>query len=373
MARPSKKTLELREKIIGLNIFKRDNEVYTSFEKIATIEKPTYLFSSLCSFRDDNNYGIHKKNYKALVKRYDGFILKIDDNMTESLKHFYLFNELKIFENIASINKILAETYLLNVIVCKRVTKLLENHQDIKKPYFVINEIDSNLTLKILKKTLSKERYNYYLDEYKENIRIDLLLKNGVFLAEPLTEQETQKILKEILKYEYRIDKTIIIKTPTFCDINDLTDNRCNKNVFAELDLTKPKEEILEYVSKLKDDFDDDDSKFPNIYELLGEDQKVFNCDSKQCEIYKDARSLKPISGRLTDILFIYDCKKVNEILGADVLTNEYITDEINKYWQDIKNISTDGFRSIDEYYSIAKGYIDNQRYKDYLSGIQQQ
>jgi len=372
MARPSKKTLELRKKIIELNIFKRDSEIYTSFERVATIEKPTYLFSSLCSFRDDNNYGFYKKIYKALVKRYAGFIFKIDDNMEESLEDFYLFNELKIFENIASIDKILAETYLLNVIVCKRITKLLENHQDSKEPYYVINEIDSNLTLKILKKALSKERYNYYLDEYKENIRIDLLLKNGVFLAEPLTEQEIQKILKEISKYEYRIDKTIIIKTPTFCDINDLTDNRCNKNVFAELDLTKPKEEILEYVSKLKDNFDDDDSKFQNIYELLGEDQKVFNCNSKQCEIYKDTRSPKPISGRLTDILFIYDCKKVNEILGTDILTNEYIIDEINRYWIDIKNISNDKFHSLDEYYAIAKDYIDNKQYKDYLSGIEQ-
>jgi len=42
MARPNKKTLELRTKILELAIFKRDNKIYTSFEESCDITNKYY-------------------------------------------------------------------------------------------------------------------------------------------------------------------------------------------------------------------------------------------------------------------------------------------------------------------------------------------
>jgi len=351
MARPSKKTLELRKKIIDLGIFKRDSEIYMSFEEkslhISNKYTEPYNFCFECSLRT-NITGDYINEVSEIVLQ-----LKLDDIMKTD-----------IFQRVQKLSKNLSVYY--SELLAKR-----EFHNNIPKTteYYITH----NIELFILKNSLSEERFNYFIENSSSLELTEMINKNeenNNYIKKGLTDSELKRIRSALKNNGYSAYNSLILSVSGDLIDSTLNTNR-NKRIYTELDLTKPKEEILEYVSKLKDDFDNDPSQFQNAYELLGGKQEIFSCDIKDCNIYKDTRSLKPISGRLADVLFIYDCKKVNEILGADVLTNEYITDEINKYWQDIKNISTDGFRSIDEYYSIAKDYIDNQRYKDYLSGIQ--
>ncbi|WP_151900543.1 hypothetical protein [Sulfurimonas hydrogeniphila] len=346
MARPSKKTLELRKKILDTEIFKRDNSIYETLNDIAQDSNKysiAYYFSLKCFSRNPDR---GRGNIVADI---------IEEKMKSDLRKEQAYILLR------NLNEDIAEYYLT---VLKDEKLFYQDKEMINNKYFIENELE----VAIIKNALSKDRTKYFFNELISLTLNDMT--DNEFIDFPLTKIEKNEIINSLNEHGWRADKTIIHLSVLPNEIESILNDNKNKNVFAELDLTKSKEEILEYVSKLKDDFDDDPSQFPNAYEFLGEKQEVFSCDLKQCDIYKDTRSLKPINGRLSDVLFIYDCKKVNEILGADVFTNEYITDEINRYWQEIKNISTDGFHSLDEYYALAKEYINNQKYKDYLTGI---
>ena len=387
MARPSKKTLELRKKIIDLGIFKRDSEVYTSFDNLkieSSFELP-YLFCIECLARrchcKDFTKSFHGKMLNARAvsffnKKTDIMHINVFDGIYKVLiedeqpQNYYYASA----DTLSKINEYLSKYFLITYISSKATSIKAKDYFENKEDYhFITNEIDSSKVKKILKNALSPERYEYFLQQYGDNINIEDIARTDMFFVDenPLTTQEKQNILKELNanEDEYKIDKTIISLKQTPFPSDVIVNKSKNKNVFAELDLTKPKEEILEYISKLKDDFDNNHLKFKNIYEILGESQDPYYCDLKNCDVLK-SKNPKPMTGRFADILFIYDCKKVNKILEADILTNEYIIDEINRYWIDIKNISTDKFHSLDEYYAIAKNYIDNEEYRSYLSGV---
>jgi len=386
MARPSKKDIELRNKIIELCIFKRDSETYTNFDNLkneSNFELP-YLFCIECFARrvhcEDFTKSFHGRMLNARAIRFfnktETMYEAVFDTVHKALiedeqpqNHYYAgANEL------LNINKYLSKYFLVTYISSRTTSIQAKNYSENKDKYhFIANEIDSSKVKKILKNSLSKERYEYFLQQYGDNINIENIARTDVFFMDenPLTTKEKKNILKELNNNEdeYKIDKTIISLKKIPFPSDSIIDKKKDKNVFAELDLTKPKEEILDYVSKLKDDFDNNHLKFKNIYEILGESQDPYYCDLKNCDVLK-SKNPKPMTGRFADILFIYDCKKVNKFLGADILTNEYIIDEINRYWIDIKNISNDKFHSLDEYYAIAKDYIDNEQYKSYLSGV---
>ncbi len=386
MARPSKKTLELRKKIIELNLFKRDNEVYINFDNLKneSIFELPYLFCIECFARrvhcEDFTESCHGKMLNARAVRFFNKTETIYESVLDTVHKIITEDEQLQNHYYTSANKLLnidkhLSKYFLVTYISSRTTSIqAKNYFDNKEHYhFITNEIDSSKVKKILKNALSPERYEYFLQQYGDNINIEDIARTDMFFVDenPLTTQEKQNILKELNanEDEYKIDKTIISLKQTPFPSDVIVNKSKNKNVFAELDLTKPKEEILEYISKLKDDFDNNHLKFKNIYEILGESQDPYYCDLKNCDVLK-SKNPKPMTGRFADILFIYDCKKVNKILEADILTNEYIIDEINRYWIDIKNISTDKFHSLDEYYAIAKNYIDNEEYRSYLSGV---
>ena len=139
-----------------------------------------------------------------------------------------------------------------------------------------------------------------------------------------------------------------------------------HKNYFIEVDLTKPKEDIIKYIETIKDEFDDDPSKFDNIHDKLGLIPEIFQCSIKDCEIFTLGKrgTNKPINGIMADILFIYDCCKVG-------LSKKYIIGEINRYWNNIKKINTDEMSesTYRKYKKIAIDYIENQKYECYLTG----
>lgn len=361
MARPSKKTIEMRDNIKELKIFKRDNEIYTNYEKF--LEKQTnegynyltpYHFCLACSHRIPN----HKlKKYR--VNRILNYTL-YNGNKTEPPANYMACSELtKINSEIGSYFAIITFSSVFYSAHSKLKLKSMPH-------YYLTHEINAD----IIKEALSTDRWNYFERETGGYFELSDMMGKWL-IEEPLTEVEMKKIIECADKRIGTPFKTIVNRRMIREHMEDIGGNNRNKNAFVELDLTKPIEEIISYVKMLKSDFDNNPDKFKNGYEVLGEEHKVYKCDLKNCEVYK-AKSPKPIHGRLADILFIYDCMNVNKILGADVLTKDYIIDEITTYWRDTKNISTESFYSFDEYYAVAKEYIDNERYKDYLSGIKQ-
>ena len=139
-----------------------------------------------------------------------------------------------------------------------------------------------------------------------------------------------------------------------------------HKSALVKIDFTKPIQEIIAFVSKIKNDFDNDSSKIKSLDEYLGIEQakETYSCDLTNCDIYKSGTT-KPLSGRLSDALFIYDCKKLG-------LTKEYILSEINRYWNEVKNLNRDKMseNTYREYLNFAKKQIDEKGYKDFLEGV---
>lgn len=350
MARPTKEIEELRHRIIKLDIFKRDNKIYTYFEdkflnnKIDRYVVP-YYFCEECSIRANGDsltikefsklFSENKESYEELLK-----ILKELENIDISITEYYM-----------NIN---VDNYYLS------------NSNWDKARY---NEYDFRVELnyELVKRALGEKRTNELVED--TGLILDYMLDDS-FTYKYLKNEEKEKLLKSLDEKIGAGYKVIIERLATSLIPEDIIEHNRNKKVYAELDLTKSKEELIEFVSKLKDDFDEDPSKFPNAYELLGVKQEVIKCNLKDCEIYKEPKSLKGLSGRLSDVLFIYDCKKVNKLLGGNVLIEDYIIGEIERYWREVKKISNDGFYSLKEYEKIGIDFIDNEEYKDYLSGV---
>ena len=297
MGRPTKEAKLKREKIINLGLHKRDNLLYTDFEeRTEKLSKAitSHIFCGEC----------HKRIVDSTI-----FSPKKDEK-------FIFRKKYKSLED--------------------KFYSLLDIDKDIFYYYYYIHQSDNN-------SFLDDDSHKFYTIE---NIELEL------------DEVEKFKRPSNIIlinKNYSSFNPLRIHDTPMNLE-DDNNSPKVNK-VYAELDLSKPIEELLEFVSMIKKEYKQNPK---NIY---SHDFKAYECTFSNCDIYK-SKSPKPMNGRLSDVLFIYDCKKAN-------LNNEYIIDEINNYWQDNKKIYKDTFRpsTLETYYDLSKKYIDNKEYKAFTCG----
>lgn len=137
---------------------------------------------------------------------------------------------------------------------------------------------------------------------------------------------------------------------------------RSYKNALVKIDFTKSKEEIVTFVSELKDNFDKNEFTVLSLDQWLGIDMTEDIKDAMD-EVFTTYQS-KPLSGKLADILFIYDCYKMG-------LTKGYVMNEIDRYWNDIKDFFKDKItaETHSKYLKQAKYLIEEKGYTRYLSG----
>lgn len=384
MGRPSKKDVALREKIIGLGLFVRDSFIYEEIEETLNCVNKNILgdiFIRRCATKSIKCESL------------------LDD---ERLK-----KHMSISSNCSNIN---LDDLIISKNKLQKFDGLYEHYQHLLEQ-FVFNDIEKenphnyNVEIRIYKEDLigilNEERINDIFGgmesaDLKRYIDFSKVMRETFGNEEysrTLTDEEYEKLSQFYFtrtSEDIRVPKTTIKRDDMYIGSTEVQKHnlqffpnekfsidygvRKNKLVNIELDFTKPKEDIMAYVEKIKDDFDENLEKgidiLPNIYDLLGDDGKIFKYDVKNCDIYK-TNNIKPIGGRLADALFIYDCKKVNELLDADILINKYILDEINKYWTETRNLFKDKMQpeTLSEYYKLAVDYIDNKKYKCYLSG----
>lgn len=147
-----------------------------------------------------------------------------------------------------------------------------------------------------------------------------------------------------------------------------------SRNITAEIDLSRPLDEILAYVSHIKKDLEKnkDILKAPiELFELLGIELQKADDISKMCVVNKnekelcfDGRQGKTRTQKLADMFYIYDMVKE----GSKELR---IRSDISKYYEDKFSKTTDiSDTTFRKYRDIAKDYIDNQRYKELLTGV---
>jgi len=348
MARPTKEQVKKREEIKGLGLFVRDSEIYTYFENELsrlniTPTRTSYYFCMECEKRTDDFY-------------YDSDILKKNNNDTYIDKLYDIdyklgvyFHKLDTFSHSDFIaeDHYFSETYVLRA----EIEKILNR------------EISADCGNDLISlESVVLDDFTIVSREFFSNK--DVLSETTYYSScELFTKEEREKVkqhYKQLTHHPFDLQYLTLISKDNKCEVSN---SGLERNTFAELDLTKPLEELVEFVTMLKKDYDKDPTSISNFHRLIGMELEDHKCSLEACEIYKH-KNPKPLSGRLMDVLFIYDC-------GVAGLDDSYIMDEVNRYWHDIKNIHREKITkdTLQKYRKFAKDYIDNKEYKSFIKG----
>lgn len=343
MARPTKEQIARREQIKSLGLFVRDSHIYTTFEEETqkanlTPTKLSYSFCNECEKRTNNfTYdGSDLKKYNNDM--YIQTLHMIDYNLGIFFHKLDTFSHSDFFSN----EHYFSESYV--------------HRSDIEKILKRSIPLDCGNDLISLESLLLKDHVIVSRDFLEDNRETTYYLSNELF-----TDRERRKIKKYYQNAKYNDLKylTLITKDDK-CEYNI---NGLERNTFAEIDLTKPLEELVEFVTMLKNDYDQDPTSISNFHRLIRMDIEDHKCSLEACDIYKH-KNPKPLSGRLMDVLFIYDCK----VAGLD---DSYVMDEVNRYWNDVKNVHKEKITkdTLQKYRKLAIDYIDNLEYKNFTKG----
>ena len=137
-----------------------------------------------------------------------------------------------------------------------------------------------------------------------------------------------------------------------------------NKSIGLELNLALPKNELLAYVSLIKEKFDEQKDLIKSPIELLGAKLSSVGLEEIDAEqMYKKDRR-KTLPEKCADLFFIYDC-------NANNLSMDYAMNRLDRYWiEERKTIETRmGIKTYKHYLKTAKEFIGNRKYQSLLVG----
>ena len=137
-----------------------------------------------------------------------------------------------------------------------------------------------------------------------------------------------------------------------------------NKNVELELNLALPKNELIAYVSLIKEKFDEQKELIKSPIELLGAELSSMGLEAIDAEqVYKKDRR-KTLPEKCADLFFIYDCNTNN-------LSMDYTIDKLSQYWNEERNAFPEQFqiKTYKRYLKTAKDFIGNRKYQSLLIG----
>lgn len=223
------------------------------------------------------------------------------------------------------------------------------------------------------------------------NVENDIIETNEEFLTKYLTSldwvftEPSEEIIKDALKRKQKINIINHFSRPTLKP-------KGTKSLSIDINPSIPKDEILAYISKIKDEYDKDNSKIQSPLELLGE-----NLEKSDNKISKK---------KLADKFFVYDyvkmrLKQIEELnkgekeaiennikdvedniylsgmdkkIQIEVLKQEHKENLIDTKIDDIFrekelcNVISSG--TAKRYYYDMKPYIDDRKYKELITGV---
>lgn len=337
-------TKKTKEQIKNLDLITRDNKIYTNLEKsLEDSLNIDYLFCMECYYRYSFTHG------GSCQVEY-----QCEDMLDEE--------ELKKLELLKDIDDEIYNYYSSLVSYDREFWKGSKQGYSVKTSFHQYALIEA----------LDEKRFKelcFYGWRNKEAIFLNGYPVSDLqkHLEYGLMKDEDIEKIQDYIQNKNHGWNTIITRNYLALDRTPVNEKYLKiNNVLIDVDLNKSKKEILEFVEKIKDDYDSDKKeehenystkKIPNIYDLLGM-KKVedFICDRK--DFIKEEDNKKKMFLKYADILFIYDCKKAG-------FTNGDIALEIELHY-DGKGMK---FRTIANYYNIAIEYIDNQKYLSFLTG----
>lgn len=125
----------------------------------------------------------------------------------------------------------------------------------------------------------------------------------------------------------------------------------------VKINFSLPLKDLEEYIKEIKKSFEEKKVLPKSGFEILND----IELNSGNLITPREILSNK---NKVADMLFIYDCKKLN----YKVLDIRY---KLEDYYS-LKGISTKSFteKTIKNYYDVAKTYIDERKYKELVTGI---
>ena len=306
----NKKYIDLNEELI-IEDHKKYNDVLRYKSEIENMITDIELFQSVSYFLIEH-------------KAYDRFGVELN----QILKLLY-------FENFQDFSKHHDNNQLLHsdLMDCYTIHKT-----DVMKDYIIETEIN-----------IDDDSECFYDEEIGGARSIETKEDLGKhIISKDIDSLHTISIIRENFKRpELKFDKLMSIKTT------------------IEIDVTKPLNEIIAYVSHIKNDLEKNQNILKAPIELLGEEiQKADNlvCDTKgKCF---DSRTILSKQQRLADMFYIYDALKVG-------ITQRKIQAEVYNYYVDagIETVTMD-YKTLKKYKELAIEYIDNFRYRELVTGI---
>lgn len=128
-----------------------------------------------------------------------------------------------------------------------------------------------------------------------------------------------------------------------------------------KININLPKNEIIDYISKIKDGYDEHFSESKNPLELFSEQIKEISNNPLM-----NVRTGKIDKIKVADMFFIYDCIKQG-------MKKSKIQMELSYYYSD--NFNKDSLydqKTINKYLDIAIDYVDNLKYKELITGVKE-
>jgi hypothetical protein len=291
-----------------------------------------------------------------------------------------IYKEIEEFQDYELTNCIAYEMAVRNeeaarkLVVLKRIEtlkyKIIEkirartnNYYSSYRKYPIIFE---DIIVKVLISRLKKEfgiNYNYsaieenpmgikfvrYTSLYSEAMRSELLS----FDKKIRHKTKTNFITKQGYLIEQIYNRKREIKSEISSNFRRKLTLKNSLNIKLDLNLNLPKDELIAYITKIKDDFDKDNSIIKTPLELLGETLENENIDIKNLP----KRDIKRI---YADMFYIYDYftfqdkKYKNE---REKLKNKLKTKikEINKKWDYDKSDKKEKIEQLNDDYKIEK------------------
>ncbi len=149
-------------------------------------------------------------------------------------------------------------------------------------------------------------------------------------------------------------------------------DNRVARNAEVSLDLNRPLDELLAYITHIKQDIDKNKNVLKAPIELFGEELQKADDISRMCtetkngkEICFDGRKGITRTQKLADMFFVYDAVKQ----GTKELR---IRTALSEYYETIGKTTDMSDKTFRKYRDIAIDYIENERYKELITGVKQ-
>jgi hypothetical protein len=323
-------------------------------EKIDLPKRSDAIYQKIEGFREDNEKGFKDYEYTNCIayemyirtKNYNVIIQKIDECLENHKENIILLH--KQFSN---------EELVKHEIFIDEIDSILS---EIEFDTRFTNE--DNPEILNIAIAFSNSMFDYY-EEKEEKELINDFLYNDVrneFVKMIYSKNEEISSRKVLVPHPNK--KFEITMHENYFDIDSKKNKLSymeNERQYLSINLNLPKDELIAYLSKIKDEYNKDNSIIKSIFETS---EKVSNIIDENLLIHKGTGKYN--KNRVADMFFIYDGMKKG-------MKKAQIINELNYYYYDKDNKNTNfTYDTLTNYYEKAIEFIDNLKYKELITGV---